>query len=311
MFNIRICLLITLCFLCSLNGVAQTKKTPLHFIYIHGFGERRFPPAFEKRSKVFIDEEKLNASIETFYWDATKLNPFIVLSQWEQAKRNVLDASVAFSSTILAKYETLQESYVIVAYSLGCRVVASALTSHPQKLKCLQGLYFLGAAIHADERIKLDQLPQGLRIKSYHSSFDHSLTVSYRAMEGKIAGGVIGFSDLRIDNFRTACTHVYKGGPLKRDYSELYYPILSLELFRHGEKIPNGKLLVNWELAVGEGKYHWNDIYKTKIKNEAYLIQMNNNTDLFRLVWIKEDGGRIRKAWSKKLLPILQQLDSL
>lgn len=202
----------------------------LKMIYVHGFGERRFPPAFVKKTNAFIKEKKIPLSVETYRWDSKKINPWIAVKQWSEAKVNADKEAQKFYTDIILKNETEKKPYTIVAYSLGSRVVTKALKLVKSPLKHLNGIYFLGAAQPKSLKVATQSLPQNMKIINYYSEhFDVALQVSYYVAEAVDAGGEVGFTDTKVfNNCRTTCTHVHKGGPIQRDYSELFEPIVFL-----------------------------------------------------------------------------------
>ena len=284
------------------------------FVYVHGFGERRFPPAFERKSKEYVDENKLPANVFTYRWDAKKLNPFIVLKQWKEAKQNADKEGVDFAENVLKKYEEAGQKYVIVAYSLGTRVVTKSFEHYNKPLKSLAGIYFLGAALDNDFKVKQGVLPEGMKIVNYYSSvLDGALTISYSIREGKDPGGETGFKDEEVfTNYRTVCTHVYKGGPIQRDYSNLHEAIIDMTFFKEKVERETEELNFNIEMAVWNGRVHWNDVLKVPAREKCcYLFQHNVNTNHYRVVWIDDKGGRCRKGWSGELFALLQRFGKL
>jgi len=305
-------LLLTICLSVSLFG-ESVKTDKIEFVYVHGFGEWRFPPAFEKKAKAYIDENNLSAHVSTYRWDSKKLNPFIVLKQWGEAKENADKEAKVFAEKVLKKYEESGSKYVIVAYSLGTRVVTKAFEHYKKPLKNLNGIYFLGAALDEDFKVAKGVLPQGMKIANYYSSvLDGALTISYSIVEGNNPGGEVGFSDDTVfDNYRTVCTHVYKGGPIQRDYSNLSEAIIDMTLFKSKVQRKMDEPNMNFEMSVWNGVVHWNDLLTVPSSGKSsYLFQHNVNTNHYRAVLIDEKGERTRKGWSGDLFALLQRFAS-
>ena len=82
--------------------------------------------------------------------------------------------------------------------------------------------------------MKPERLPKGMKIINYYSSnFDHALKISFFNAEGIEAGGEVGFEQTALfQNYRTASTHVHKGGPVPRDYSEMAEAVAYLALYQ-------------------------------------------------------------------------------
>lgn len=291
----------------SIYGEKSMKTEKIEFIYVHGFGEWRFPTAFDTKGKEYVKDNKIEANVSTYYWDSKKLNPFIVLHQWEEAKKNADKEAKVFYETIINKFEKENKKYVLIGYSLGSRVITKSFNYCEKKLKNLAGVYFLGAAQDKDLIVDRSKLPDDLKIINYYSStLDTALKLSYSIAEGKVAGGEVGFSDLDcFENYRTVCTHVYKGGPIQRDYSNLSGAIIDITLFN--EKISKNidELNYNIEMKVGDGLAHWNDLLIVNKPDGKYLFQHNVNTNHYRTVLINTKGERTRKGWSVSLYNLL------
>lgn len=296
------------------SGLFAEGKTDrkIEFIYVHGFGEWRFPPAFEKKSKEYVNENKFPVNVSTYRWDSKKLNPFIVLKQWGEAKANADKEAKAFAEKVLKKNEESGTKYAIIAYSLGTRVVIKSFEHYNKPLKNIVGVYFLGAALDNDFKVKKGVLPKGMKIANYYSSvLDGALTISYSIAEGKDPGGETGFEDESMfTNYRTVCTHVYKGGPIQRDYSNLYEAIIDVTLFKEKLERKTKEPNFNFEMTVWGGKVHWNDLLTVPVGKCCYLFQHNVNTNHYRAIWIDEEGKRSRKGWSGDLFALLQRFVS-
>ena len=214
---------------------------------------------------------------------------------------------------IVLPLEQAQTPYVLVSYSLGCRVVSQALTQMHQPLKQVLGVYFMGAAMTADSTVHQNCLPEGAWISNYYSPhFDEALKFSYYNAEGAHAGGEVGFSDSTLfQNYRTCCTHVHKGGPLQRDYSNLAGAILEQSLLRAGIDLPGHKPGLNLVLPVFSGVMHWNDILAVRHEDQTLLIQQHVNTRHYRLVAVSAKGKRRRLGWSRSLGPLLEKHELL
>jgi hypothetical protein len=283
-------------------------KQELVFIYVHGFGEVKKTHAFEGKMNAFLKPMGLKASAVTFRWSEDKLKLTRVVHQWGEAKARADVASGELRNE-LEKLEKTKTRYVLVGYSLGCRVVAGALTDGGQ-LENLSGVYFMGAALPHDFKLETQRLPPGMKIVSYHSCwFDDVLKLSFSNAEGTRAGGEVGFDDDKLfENYRTACTHIHKGGLMQRDYSNLAPAIGALTLLREGIAAAGAPAKYNWEWRVGTGRVHWNDIARFEGGAQPVLIQQNLTTKHYRAVALGEDGKRTRKAWGTSLSGVLRKV---
>lgn len=291
----------------SLFAELNTKEDKIEFIYVHGFGEWRFPTAFDTKGKEYINENKIPANISTYRWDSKKLNPFIVFDQWKEAKANADKEGKKFAEK-LKSYEVTNTKYVLIGYSLGSRVITKSLNYLDKPLKNLVGIYFLGAAQEKDLKVNRNFLPSDLKIINYFSeNLDGALKISYSIAEGKTAGGEVGFTDKKcFENYRTVCTHVYKGGPIQRDYSNLSEAIIDMTLFELNIAKKTDDLNYNIEMKVGEGWAHWNDLKIVNKEEKKLLFQHNVNTNHYRAVHVDRKGNRTRKGWSGSLYDLLK-----
>lgn len=282
----------------------------MDFIYVNGFGERRFPPEFQTKMKAFLQQLSGDFDVSTFRWDSLKLDIRKVAHQWNKAKRNADSEAKRFAKEVIERNEREKRPYVLVGYSLGSRIIAGALKETDIKIEYLRGIYFLGSALPRDYKIDSSALPDGFRIINYHSDqLDHVLKFSFYNAEGIKAGGEIGFDDDKnFMNLRTVATHVHKGGPLQRDYSNLAEAIGYLSLYGEDILLNKGKSNFNIESKVTSGNLNWNDIYMLNIDSRDYLIQQNANTKYYRGLFIDKNGKRIRKAWGRNLHAVLEGL---
>ncbi len=285
------------------------KKPDLVYIYIHGFLEHGATTDFEDEMRDFVRDWDNDLQVKTYRWDNEKLDPEKVVAQWTEAKEKVQAKAPDFLREVIQKYETEQTPYVLIGYSLGTRLVATALKQNSEPMEYLKGIYFLGSALPADYSFEGISLPEGLRIQSYYSDkFDTVLKQIYYLAEGERAGGEIGFADTRIlDNFRTACHHVHLGGPVKRDYSTLASAIGWMTLRNQGiTRAASKKSVFQLEVPVGSGEIHWNEI--TQFRDQKILIEQNSNADFFRGVRIAPDGKRTSLGVSRNLHRLLDEL---
>lgn len=280
----------------------------LLFIYVHGFGENREVVPFEAKMREFLKPLPLRAAVVTYRWDRLDLDLTRIVHQWTQAKARADQAAVELRRDLTA-LEARRAPYVIIGYSLGARVVAEALKAAPARLGHLRGVYFLGAALPHDYTFDAHALPAGMKIQSYYSSaFDEVLKIPFYNAEGMAAGGEVGFDDgQHVQNRRTVCTHVHKGGPLQRDYSNLAPVIGALTFYREGIFIKGAPVKFNLAMGVMSGAAHWNDIIDFDAQPAPLLIQQNANTGHFRAVALGPDGKRTRLAWGTSLHELLRE----
>ncbi len=280
------------------------------FVYVHGFGEFKELVPFEDKMRQFLQRFSLKSTVFTYRWDLVDIKLTEVVSQWNQAKMKADEQAKVFMDEVIMKLEANRVPYFIIAYSLGSRVAAESLQYANEPLQYLHGIYFLGSALPYTYTLKGKCLPAGMKIISYYSAYlDEVLKISFYNAEGIKAGGEVGFADTqRFLNYRTVCTHVHKGGPLERDYSNLAAAIGYVSLFRESIFIDGESPDLNIELPVTSGSLHWNDILQFESPLPQIVIQQNVNTHHYRAVEIDQNGNRVRKAWGANLHSILQQL---
>ncbi|NOR44440.1 MAG: hypothetical protein GQ534_02550 [Candidatus Delongbacteria bacterium] len=282
----------------------------LVFIYVHGFAEYRDIEPFKEKMQEFLSEHPtLNYDVMTYRWEKNRLDFLKPIEQWEASKVNGENKSSHFMDSIIVKLETQKIPYVIVGYSVGTRLVTKALESGKNELKYLRGIYYLASALPKDIKPKINILPEGMKIISYYSKFfDAALKISFRFQEEIAAGGEVGFDDTStFRNYRTVCTHVHKGGPIQRDYSNMASAIAMLTLFKENIFIEGEPLKYNLDMLVMDREVQWNDVILFDT-NYKILIQQNVNTYHYRAVEIAENGLRTRRAWSSDLHMILRGL---
>ena len=288
----------------------NSQKEKIVFVYVHGFGEFKKVVPFEAKMRKFLQRLPLQSRVFTYRWDWMKVDLTKVVHQWTQAKITADQRAKSFMDEVVMTLEAEGTPYVIVAYSTGARVLAKSLNHGTSKLTSLRGIYFLGAALPHTFRLNRTILPEGMRIVNYYSPyFDDILKIPFYNAEGVKAGGEIGFDDTNsFQNYRTVCTHLHKGGPIQRDYSDLAPAIAYLSLFKEGISLKGEPANFNLEMPVAAGSLHWNDLLRVETPEHDILIQQNVNTDHYRAVVIDGEGKRTRKAWSKNLHAVLEKV---
>ncbi|MCZ6818104.1 MAG: hypothetical protein O7G31_01250 [Calditrichaeota bacterium] len=281
----------------------------LVFVYVHGFGEADKTTTFESNVNAFFKPLKVNAHVFTYRWDWLDIDPRRIVRQWQESKKKAQQAAQPFMENIILQLEAKKIPYVIVAYSLGTRVVGDSLRFAKAPLQHLRGIYFLGSALSHTYTLDTKFLPQDMKVVNYHSShLDTVLKVSFYNAEGVKAGGEIGFKDTEgFENYRTGCTHIHKSGPIQRDYSSLASMIASLTFHKEKMFIPGKAPEWNIEMPVGSGVLHWNDVILFQ-NPQTLLIQQNANTKHYRAITINAEDKRTRKAWGIDLHPLLKEL---
>lgn len=283
------------------------KDKQLVFIYVHGFAEYGLETSFEEKMREFLEPVKDRTDVFTYRWERVRIN-VKVIEQWQNSKARADSVAPHFLNNVVLKLEELEVPYVIVGYSLGSKIVSKALELCGNNLKYIQGIYFLGSAMPDDFRPDISKLPAGMKIINYYSKFfDTVLKMSYSYAEKNEAGGEIGFSDGAFVNYRTVCTHVHKGGPVQRDYTELAEPIGYLSLMEQGIFYKEDYNDHNIEMPVMDGEIQWNDIVQYESPS-SILFQQNMTTGHYRAVEIAADGGRTRVAWGNSLHALLDEL---
>ncbi|MGD9707856.1 MAG: hypothetical protein AB7V07_09370 [Candidatus Delongbacteria bacterium] len=286
----------------------SVKGKELVFVYVHGFGEYGLYTSFEEKMREFLLPVSDITEVFTYRWERLRINPVKVTDQWQNSKARADSVATHFLNSVILKLEDENVPYVIVGYSLGTRVVTGALKLSDCHLQYLKGIYFLGSALPNDCNPDISKLPPGIKIINYYSKFfDTVLKMSYSYAEKNEAGGEVGFSDSAFVNYRTVCTHVHKGGPVQRDYTELGEPIGYLSLMEQGIFYKEDYNDHNIEMPVLDGEVQWNDIVIYDHPRKI-LIQQNMTTGHYRAVEIAADGGRTRVAWGNSLHAILDGL---
>lgn len=286
-------------------------KYKLVFVYVHGFGEggkQEIP--FPREMNAFLTANKVKAKLIIYKWDNNKLDFVGIVPQWLKTRDKADAAGKLFYQELLVPLEAAGIPYYLIGYSLGSRVVAESLKCGDDKLKNLRGIYFLGSALNHDYQIEIKKLPLGLQINNYYSPlFDQVLKTSFHVIEGSKAAGEVGFDDkVTVNNYRTVCTHAYKGGFLRRDYSDLAPALAYLALFNENILLKGKPVSFNIEMPVMKGAINWNNIVRFKCKNGIMLVQHNANTNWFRAVYIDKHGKRRRKAWASNMHSLLEKL---
>ncbi|MBN2789323.1 MAG: hypothetical protein JXR69_03965 [Candidatus Delongbacteria bacterium] len=283
----------------------------LVFIYVHGFAEYRKVEPFKEKMLEFLSEHPaLNFDVFTYRWEKERIDFLNPIEQWENSKNVADSATTHFNTNIISKLEENKIPYVIVGFSLGTQLVTKALERYrDKKLNYLKDIYFLASAQRKDLKPDIKCLPAGMKITSYYSIFfDEALKISFRYQEGIAAGGEVGFDDIStFINYRTVCTHVHKGGPIQRDYSNMAPAIAMLTLFKENIFIEGEPLKYNLDMLVMDGEIQWNDIVEFDTKPKI-LIQQNVNTYHYRAVEISDSGFRTRKAWGMDLHMVLKEM---
>ncbi len=293
-------------FLGSFSLFAEENIT---FVYVHGFGEKRFPPAFETKLKEFLEPHTFKTTVTTYRWESFEIDFSQVAHQWTEAKKNADLEAKNFAKNVLGKMEKEENPYYIIAYSLGTRVVSEAIKAVGAKLSHVKGIYYLGSALPNTYVVDGTHLPDGMKVINYYSEyFDDALKIAFFNAEGIKAGGETGFTDTtHIQNFRTSCTHVYKGGIAQRDYSDLAEPIGYLALFNLNRFIGSNTTNINLKMPVWQGKMHWNDVMILEKNSKQILFQHNVNSNHYRAVLLSKDK-RKRIGWNSNLHTLLHQL---
>ncbi len=280
------------------------------FVYVHGFGEVRADPPFEVKMREFLEDVSVPAAVFNYRWDSERIDLTKVVHQWSQAKKKADRQARRFSEDVILPLEAAGIPYFIVGYSLGTRVVAESFTHIESPLEHLGGVYFLGAALPHTYQPDTGALPEGMKVMSYYSPlFDQVLNISFYNAEGVEAGGKIGFDDQEsFRQYRTACTHIHKGGPVQRDFSNLAPAIGYIAFFKSSIYLEGRSPYFNLGMPVASGELNWNDIVSFETVTPPILIQQNVNTGHYRAVALREGGRRVRRAWGTNLHTILREL---
>jgi len=291
-------------------SVAKTEPNPeqqITFIYVHGFLENDDVPPFQAELNEFIAKWKLPAETQTYHWERIRLKPTMIVAQWNQSKQAVVAKTSDFTENVIDKFEEAKKPYVLIGYSLGTRLLASSLKEYEQPLKSLLGVYFLGSALPHNHQFADIDLPEGMKISSYHSSkFDSVLKFSFYHAEGIRAGGEMGFQDQLVTNHRTACSHIPFKTPIQRDYSSLAPSIVWQTYYRQNKLLSSNQdfKIGQVKLPAGSGNMHWNEIYR----EGDITIEKNTNGEIYRAVQADEKSKRSTIAWHHNMHDLLVQI---
>ena len=305
------CLWVVMWSLSAFAGASGNASTNLVFIYVHGFGGEKDNPQFCENMSAFLSKSKAPARVENYPWNSVKVDILKAGTSWRESEKRADEESLHFAANVIDKYEHARTPYVLVAFSVGSRVVLGALEARKGNLKALQCVYFLGSAMRKDVRLPENVLPAGMKIVNYHSPLrDKVHRTAFSFMSDIPAGGEAGYDDATVfDNHAVSCTHAHKGVGVHIDYSQLAVPIGYIELFKNGFRAP-GKLSFNFDFKVGQGDVWWNQVLRVLAVQDGKQVpvvieQSNMRASYFRALMIKKDGTRERIARGKNLHSIL------
>lgn len=296
----------------NVEGPPQGKPADhsLVFVYLHGFGGVKKSPEFCENLREFLTEEEVaEAEVINHEWDSAKVDPLQAGASWQKAQRNADAEAARFKSEVLEPLEASGRPYVLVAFSVGSRVILKSLEATKAELEGVRGIYFLGAAMPKDMTLSnRSALPDGMRITNYHSpTRDLVHRMAFNFMSDVPPGGQVGFDDEQVfENYAVSCAHAHKGIGIATDYSGLAEAIAFLELHEHGVTIP-GRTKLNWKTPVMEGDTWWNKIAVVGGGN-VHLEQHTMRPGYYRALRVEEDGDRKRIARGENLHAILQKV---
>lgn len=292
--------------------LSDYRSKDMVFIYVHGFGEggKQSIP-FDRALKQQIAREQLNAAVIAYQWDSSRIAFHDIFDAWDAARDRADRSGAHLYRTVIAPLEESRTPYCIIGYSLGTRVVADALNGIEKPLTHLRGITFVGSALNSDVELDLRAIPTGLTLKNYYSpAFDYVLKTSFHVAEGARAAGAVGFADHPgIVNYRTVCTHAYKGSFLQRDYSDLAAALIEMSYFEQGLSLPRREAVSVEDSAVLAGRFQWSDIVLQRRQSGHLLIQHNANSNSYRVVAVGSHGSRRCRARSQSLYALLRHCE--
>jgi len=285
----------------STNLIAvQTQDNRTHklvFVYVHGLGGKNKETPFVHNLKEFIKENQFaNFKAVHYSWDSPIVRWRVAASDFLDGKKKAEHEATQFALDILGKYERHQTPYYLIAHSLGTYIIAKSFEYQKTPLRMLRGIFFLGAALPRDYQINTTALPPKLKIISYYSKLYDQILPFFYNIAGIKSGGQVGFDDLKcFQNFRTTCTHSFKGIGFHRDYSTLAEAIGYIIMLKENIFIAGQKFKLKKKKIMG-GLLSWHDVFElTEIningKTQNVLIQQRWNTHNYRIV-IKDKRGR-------------------
>ena len=294
-------------------AAAGADRDALTFVYAHGFGGVKKSPEFCENLEEFLTEKGVqSANVMNYEWDSVKVDVLQAGASWIKAQENADAEAPKFKREVIDKLESEGRPYVLVAFSVGTRVVLKSLELCETELKGLRGVYFLGSAMTKDTTLKnRNALPEGMKITNYHSPLrDIVHRVSFNFMSDTPGGGQVGFEDETLfENYPVSCAHAHKGVGLATDYSVLAEAIAYLELFKHGTIVP-GRTKLNLETPVMEGEVWWNHLQTVELPDgrKIELEQHTARPEYYRALKLAKDGKRYRIARGENLHAILREL---
>ena len=287
-------------------------EDPLVFVYVHGFGGVKESPEFCENLREFLSENEVPSEVVNYEWDSAKVEVLQAGASWLKAQKNADAEAPKFKREVLDKLEREGRKYVVIAFSVGSRVVLKSLDSTESELKGLRGVYFLGSAMTKDVTLSnRAALPKGMKITNYHSpTRDLVHQLAFNFMSEVPPGGQVGFDDTDVfENYPVSCAHAHKGVGIATDYSGLAEAIAYLELYEYGVSVP-GRTKLNWKTAVMEGELWWNKLRTLEVEKHG-TVELQQHTarpGYYRAVRVAEDGKRKRIARGENLHAILEEL---
>lgn len=305
--------LIAFIFISSFIYGSLLAKDSLTVVFVHGLSatnrdntSKQFCLNFTE----FMQEKEVPLNLIKFNWKSPKMLSSVAPARYLKGKKlSENELSDRFVTEILEKFESADKDYYLTAHSMGTYIVIKALEKYTSgKLEHLKGIIFLGSAIRKDYQLQNNPLPQNFKIKNYYSPFwDQTINFVYNMEECEGAGDS-GFDDeTTFTNYRTACTHAYKGIGIHRDYSTIADAIGFVILHQENYFLP-GKNYFLRQTTVFNETINWNDILTIKTTQKEYLVQkfFSKNGD-YRII-LKGDKN-INLIQGKDLLSMLRELN--
>lgn len=269
--------------------------------YVHGFGGKDHDPDFCRALREEFERLQFRCVPEVFAWDSVQSTGETLVADWLDARQNAETTAPVLSRRLLDDFEEQGARYYIVAFSLGARLVCSALNGLDEPLRHCRGIYLLGAAVPGNYKVNRGVLPPGVKIRNHYSPrWGWVLKKMYSNAERIPPAGTHGFDDLAtFENLPTGCCH--KNGPNK--YTKMARPIAEYIAFREGHP-GAGDCLPNVRFPTAGGTVWWSDIVQT----EEYRVQFNVFLGRGWYRAICREPSQDRLAWSNRLHPILTKL---
>jgi predicted alpha/beta hydrolase family esterase len=269
----------------------------MRIICVDGFGGSKSNPKFVKKMRKRAKKLYGTWSVEPYDWDAKRGKLKHAASDYLKSRLRARAVGKCFAEDQLLRPKSENDKLYIIAYSMGCLLVLSALEEVGAIPDHVSGIFFLAPAVphsYSFDRIKFSDEQC---IYSYFSNKDGILSLAFEGIEEEPAAGRQGFSRISkfpIVNLKTNLAH--------RHYYWMARPLT--ELIGFWENLDTGcrAKKANFSPSQG-GKQLWMDIFS----NGERTIQRHLMTGWSRMI---ECGPQHRRlAISKEIGPLMKVID--